>query len=235
MTGVRWRSPSSSIIILAALFAQDSEVSTEQRRRGEAQYLIANYWSGSMIRLRRLIRPSLILYIRNYTPLNGDRHFRVKNYESNLSGRLFDSIRKFESIIIRWCRKKIVTVTFSFFLWPSHRDSKWINWRSNRSGRDGGAASNDVYMAQITWSTIRGRDNRDDPFSFPARDYSTLVDFSTKGSAVGNWWSPLVFAAHYIPVISHATDGGAVSIVLPYFMRDEHRLWLNISKICWLD
>lgn len=159
-----------------------------------------------MIRLRRLIRPSLILYIRNYTPLNGDRHFRVKNYESNLSRRLFDSIRKFESIIIRWCRKKIVTVAFSFFLWPSHRDSKWINWRSNRSGRDGGAASNDVYMAQITWSTIRGRDNRDDPFSFPARDYSTLVDFSTKGSAVGNWWSPLVFAAHYIPVISHATD-----------------------------
>lgn len=68
---------------------------------GEAQYLIANYWSGSMIRLRRLIRPSLILYIRNYTPLNGDRHFRVKNYESNLSRRLFDSIRKFESTIIR--------------------------------------------------------------------------------------------------------------------------------------
>lgn len=134
---------------------------------GEAQYLIANYWSGSMIRLRRLIRPSLILYIRNYTPLNGDRHFRVKNYESNLSRRLFDSIRKFESTIIRWCRKTIVTVTFSFFLWPSHRDSKWINWRSNR-GRDGGAASNDVYMAQITRSTIRGRDNRDDPFSFPA-------------------------------------------------------------------
>lgn len=166
--------------------------------------------------------------IKRWSPFSSQK-LRIESF-----GTIIRTFR-FESVIIRWCRKKIVTVTFSFFLWPSHRDSKWINWRSNRSGRDGGAASNDVYMAQITWSTIRGRDNRDDPFSFPARDYSTLVDFSTKGSAVGNWWSPLVFAAHYIPVISHATDGGAVSIVLPYFMRDEHRLWLNISKICWLD
>lgn len=72
---------------------------------------------------------------------------------------------RFDSITIFW--EKIFVIIFSFFLsffsLSNHREINKFAIESRR-----GATSNDVYVAQITWSTIRGRDNRDDPFSFPA-------------------------------------------------------------------
>lgn len=71
---------------------------------------------------------------------------------------------RFDSTTVFW--EKIFVIIFSFFFLfflSSHREINKFAIESRR-----GATSNDVYVAQITWSTIRGRDNRDDPFSFPA-------------------------------------------------------------------